>query len=213
MKTPSTWNMGIGAIVGVALFAAAGAAHATAFDFRIDFDGTTATQGAGSDPIVGTSLVPGDSFTLNIRAAGSDFWRVNSTALGIFPATFSLLESALRTSNITTTLFLDGVQVQQEVALGTVQQLVHIGGQTFNFVSGTEFDQLTVELDFLSISGSSANSTIRSSPDLVFFQQFFRQSYVDYIGGGGPAIAEPASLALLGAGLLGLAALRRRRAA
>jgi len=190
------------------LTASAGAANAAIFSFSATVDSTaTISEDSGFDPIVGTMLTPGDSFTLDIHADGDDFWRVNANSNNILAAILRILESGARFSDITTTLFLDGVQVAQEIQLNVEQANVHMGNQTFNFLAGVEFDQLVVSLDFLSTAAISTTT----NGFLVFDDfAFWLDSDIEYIEGVSD-IPLPMAFWMMGAGLAGIGAVSRKR--
>ena len=184
-----------------ALSLASTAASAAVFNFSITYDGTSQSVDAGSDPTAGTMLTPGDSFTIDFHTDGDDYFNVlNSFNEGIV-GSFLVDDGGGRTSNITTTLYLDGVQVGQNIQNGYTQSSVHIGGQGFSFMSGVQFDQMVVTLDFLS---TAATMTEIQSNGLVF--SFLDElggniEYVDVVDG---AVPLPAAAFLFLAGLGGL---------
>jgi len=154
-------------------------ASATAFNFDVTFNGTTASVDLGSDPVAGTSLVPGDSFFLDIHTANDDFWEVTGpTNLGIY-ASFFVQDSGTRTGNVVTTFLLNGIQVAQDVDLALQQQFVHMGAQVFNLPMGLQFDQVQVSYSFLSTT--STFTTIQPSADSVNLSPFFPHSSVSYV--------------------------------
>ena len=193
----------VGALVGLALLGMAGAANATLFNFDITFDGISATDDMTSDTIVGASLAPGDVFNLDVHALGKDFWTVNTTTNEFVSVTF-VVNSGTRIADITTTLFLDGVQVDQVIENGTSQANVHIGTQSFLWIAGTVFDQVVVDWSFLS-QPVGVSTIIADRPQVLGFSPFFDQSYVTY------TVPEPSTLAIFLVGLAGLGFVTRRR--
>ncbi|GAA0858096.1 hypothetical protein [Aliiglaciecola litoralis] len=109
---------------------------AAIYNFDITYDGTSASIDAGSDPIAGTTLVAGDSYVLDIHAAGNDYWNVTNTFnTGIY-ASFLIFDSGNRVSDVTTNFFLDNVLVDQDIDMSLNQGSVHIGAQGHIFTAG-----------------------------------------------------------------------------
>lgn len=191
----------------LALIAVAHTVHAGAiYNFDVTFNGVSPSVDASSDPISGTNLLVGDSFNLDIHAAGNDFWKVTGNISSFLEATFVISQGAVRTGNAITTFYLDGVQVNQINELGITEQSVHMGNQIFNVASGLQFDQLVVDFQLLGSTNPSGN-TIASSPDIIAFSPFFRDSNISYVH----SVPEPTSLTLFAFGGLGVVALRRRQ--
>jgi|GEM_PF-5073233 len=191
------------ATASVALFAAASAQAAT-FNFGINYDGASQTVAAGSDPIAGTSLTPGDDFTLDLRADGNDFWQVNDPfGPNSIYAAFFVQTNGERFVDTIATFFLDGVQVAQDVQNNQRQANVHIGGQGFAFPVGLQFDQLVLAVNFLS---TATTETTIQRDDLGF--SFLTNNAIEYVSVSD--VPLPAGALLF---LTGLVAFRRKKAA
>jgi hypothetical protein len=195
--------------LGLVLTSVTTIANATSYNFDVTFDGSNATVDGSSDAIAGTNLVPGDFFSLDIHAAGNDYWFVNTTTSTSFNIVLEV-DSGARIANVTTTLFLDGAQVSQDIELNVGQSSVHVGNQDFDFISGTMFDQVVVDWTFLSQT-SGVSTVIQDNTDILRPGAFFRQPYVTYVESS--VVPLPASFPLFASGLgaLGLLGWRRKR--
>lgn len=193
----------------------ASAAHAVHYNFDITFDGTDASVDGSSDPIDGTTLEVGDTFSLDVHAAGSAYWLVNTSFFSFFDLTFTLSEDASRVVSATTTLLLDGLLVAQDIENSIDQEFIHIGNQNFNWVAGTQFDQIIVDVTFESIDDLSAETTIVSQPDILGSysdpeRPFFRRSQIDYVAAA--SVPDTGStIALMLIALSAFVGIRRRR--
>lgn len=191
-------------------------ANSIVFDFDMTFDGTSITLDSGSTIPAGTSLSVGDSFDLNLRAAGNDFWRVDAIYDNVFvPLDFFVLDSGARQANIESVFFLDGIEVASIIDTNITQSFVHIGAEHWTLAAGLEFD--TVSMNYSLLSSTAASTVIqpasRGSQD--FFDSFgsagspfFRSDEISYQTASVP---ESSSLALLVVGFLGIRLARYRR--
>jgi hypothetical protein len=137
--------------------------YADPLTFSAMFDGNNPIIDPTSAPIAGTSLVPGDSFILDIHFAGNDFWTVRNSFNALLFATFYVQDEGVRAADITTTLFLDAVQVAQDNLFNVSQSSVHIGGQTFPFVAATTFDQLVMNYNLLDTTENTVLTDLQMS--------------------------------------------------
>lgn len=186
---------------------------AVTFHFNVTFDGATASVD-GPGAIAGETLTPGDDFVLNVRAAGSDYWVVNSTFSNHFSAVLAISEVATRTVDVVTTLFLDGAQVQQRADMDIGQANIHLGTQEFDWVAGTSFDHLEVRLLFLAINPPGTATTIADSPDVIGnFQNgamFLRNDEIVYTKASASVPDSSSTFALLFVSFITLAGFRRK---
>jgi hypothetical protein len=204
MKSLSKLTMSVVAI----LMAVSSAQAATFYNFDITYNGTSTTVDGTSDPVAGTNLLVGDHFTLDIHAATTGYWSVNTSFNTSIFASFALTTSATRTGNVTTTLFLDGLQVLQDVDLNLSQGSIHMGSQGLFLPTGTLFDQVIVDYSFLSSTG--VNSVIQNSLFQPTFNELYNNSRINYVQGVQGVPDTGATLALLGFALSGLVGLRLR---
>jgi hypothetical protein len=188
-----------------------GHAFAATFNFDVIYDGTDITLAPGSDPVIGSILVDGDDFTYNVRAAGTDFWRVDATA-NFFPfLAFTVNEEGNRKGNFTLELLLDGVQqfYLPESLTPVINSEVHLGTNDVSLTAGLEFDQIVLQYtldmatdvdDLFSIETTLNNYSIGPN-----FPGGFNPD-VSYIA----AVPLPGALGLLGLGWLSLVGRRRK---
>jgi hypothetical protein len=161
----------------------------------------------------------GDTFEIDLRSAGSDFWRVTEEVIRAFvPLTFLVVESGDRTVDIVTTWSLDGVETASQSEPGAIQGLAHIGAQDWSLGLGVEFDRVLISL---ALSDSDAQTVVDASGPTIFtdFGGLFFTSgpftgEIEYVDGGAAVIPLPAAGALyLPVLVAGTLALRRRKRA
>jgi hypothetical protein len=206
----------LGGTVAVLIALGASAAAAATYNFAATYDGATIALDAGSDDPDGLELFVGDSFEIDLRSAGSDFWRVTEEVIRAFvPLTFYVPEDGNRTVDIMTTWSLDGVETASQSELGAIQGAAHIGAQEWSLGLGIEFDRVLISLV---LNESTAPTLIDASgPTIFYFAEglFFdlgpTSGKIEYVSDVA-AIPLPAAgmlyLPLLAAGAL---ALRRRK--
>lgn len=185
-------------------------AKATIYNFDMTFDGTSLTLDGGSDTPNGTPLAVGDSFVLNIHAAGSDFWNVVVDYDEFVPLTFGVSGSADRNADIATNWLLDGSIVHSTTKTGVTQAQVHVGAQDWDLSAGLAFDTVVLTWVFNAIDIATSSIIQAGSADMFLdFDEtpFFRSASIEYVSG----VPLPASLPLMLGALGGLAGLQRWR--
>lgn len=190
------------------------AGTATTFEFEITVDGTTPSVDPGSLDPVGVSMVPGDSFLLDLHASPNSFWRVNAETSQVFPLSFIVSPSGDRLANVVSSFQRNGVEVANIAKSGITQSQVHIGAENWTLPAGLEFDTVLMNYDLLDAvelgGGNTVDTIIQGRPFLFGDissdeRPFFRHPNVAFI-----TIPEPTTLAVLTVGLLSISAVRRR---
>jgi hypothetical protein len=157
-------------------------------------------------------IAVGDSFNYNMGAAGNDFWKVD-VANNFFPLlAFTTGESGTRGGTFYLDLLLDGISQFSLLPSAISNYSVHIGTNTVSLVAGLMFDEIILNY---TLNSSTVDTTI-----------------IDYvIGGSAPNVPggfasgisynavvvpptdvpAPASLALIGLGIVALGWNRQKR--
>jgi hypothetical protein len=189
------------------------AALATTYNYNMLYDGTTVALEPGSDVPAGSVFFAGDSFNLNVHAAGTDFWHVNSNFNVFVPLSFLVDEFAARTADISTNFLNNGVLAYNITDTAVDQSFIHIGSQFWSFAAGLDFDEIAVSWTLLAIN-TGGPSTIHD--DAGFFNgfgqndaPFVKSNKITY--GGVSAVPVPAAFPLFMTALAGAAAASRRR--
>ena len=194
------------------LTAASQTAQATTLNYSMLYDGTTISLAPGSDVPAGSVFFAGDSFNLNVKAVGTDFWHVNTNYNVFVPLSFLVDEFASRTVDISTNFLNDGVIAYNITDTALDQSFIHIGSQFWNFAAGLDFDEIAMNWTLLAIN-TGGPSTIHSDPG--FFNGFGQNDapFVksDKITYGVSSVPLPAALPLFVTALAGAAAASRRR--
>jgi hypothetical protein len=189
------------------------AAQATTYNYNMLYDGTTIALELGSDVPAGSVFFAGDSFNLNVHAAGTNFWHVNSNYNVFVPLSFLVDEFAARTADISTNFLNDGVLAYNITDTAVNQSFIHIGSQFWSFAAGLDFDEIAVSWTLLAIN-TGGPSTIHA--DAGFFNgfgqtdaPFVKSNKITY--GSVSAVPVPAALPLFLTAIAGAAAASRRR--
>jgi hypothetical protein len=188
-------------------------AHATTYNYNMLYDGTTVTLEPGSDVPAGSVFFAGDSFNLNVHAAGADFWHVNSNYNVFVPLSFLVDEFAARTADISTNFLNDGVLAHNITNTAIDQSFIHIGSQFWSFAAGLDFDEIAMSWTLLAIN-TGGPSTIHG--DAGFFNgfgqndaPFVKSNKITY--GSVSPVPLPAGLPLFVTALAGAVAAGSRR--
>jgi hypothetical protein len=188
-------------------------AQATTYNFNMTYNGTAVSLDPGSDVPNGTVLNVGDTFNLNVAAAGTDFWKVITDYSVFVPLSFQVNESATRTSDISTNFLNNGSNVFNITDTAASQAFIHVGAQTWDLASGLQFDLVQMTWTLLAID-TAGPSTINAGPQFFGFIRtdapFFNGPSITY-SGSVSAVPLPAAMPLLISAIAGLGAVARRR--
>lgn len=186
--------------------------NATLLDFDLTYDGTNLTLDLGSDTVLGSVLVDGDSFNYNISASGTDFWKVDLTA-AFFPfLAFTVAEDGIREGSFSLNLLLDGVSQFSLLTPSVVNRFVHMGANSVSLVAGLMFDEIILDYTLISAVDGAAvpiNTTIIDYVLGVETPGGFT-SGISYNAGIAPPtnVSEPSTLIIFAFALIGLASRR-----
>lgn len=194
------------------LTAASQTAQATTLNYNMLYDGTTISLVPGSDVPAGSVFFAGDSFNLNVKAVGTDFWHVNTNYNVFVPLSFLVDEFASRTVDVSTNFLNDGIIAYNIADAAIDQSFIHIGSRFWSFAAGLDFDEIAMSWTLLAIN-TGGPSTIHNDPG---FFNGFGQNDAPFlkstkITNGVSSVPLPAALPLFVTALAGAAAVSRRR--
>ena len=203
-------NLLPGLTAGVMMLCSVAVANATTYVYDFTYDGTSVTTTMSA---VGNVLNIGDTVDATFNAingywsapAGTGIW----TPLGVSP-------SGYRTGDLSWTFTLNGTVVDSGSLIGAQSSLIHITQQSTTDTA-INFDTYSWEYTLTGYTpqNPSDGSTVLS--DGILF------GYGDLLNGygstnatfqsGSSSVPEPATMLLLGFGLTGLIAVRRKKTA
>ena len=199
-------------------------AQAQTYNFLVDYLGSgNAVQASGSDNILGTNILPTDSFFWRISAVGGQWRTTNGVSQFPFMA-FDVNECGVRYGDYTLNLFSGATNVLADVQTNVWHSCVHLGTNAITLPNNLIWDRM--ELQFTLISATEdpltapdpnnlqpINSTIISLlPIFGAPEQNQYNTPGDIVYESSATVPEPSSFVLmgLGVGVLGVFARRRR---